>query len=267
MKLFNTIKNLFSAKSEKAIEKAVTKKTTRARKPKALDLYKFVSTDKKRYFMNGVYHEDGFKIATNGSILAMVKSDYEEKLEKVILHKSLIPIEGNYPNYKRVIPDLTKMKETAFDFHRAKDSMKEIEGIIKIAKKQNSDLPCIYKMPNGSILSYENLQKTIHFLECYPDSKMYTNEDNQKAIAFVSGKTDSYEALLLVMPMCSDIENGVSYLGRFGFADKGRTEKEIISACKQQDILKRKEYGTMTEKDIQFLNDVQKYMAIFKKVA
>ena len=268
MKIINTIKNLFSGKTEKETTKKTitTKKAGRAKKAKALDFFKFTVGDKDtRYFLNGVYHEEGFKIATNGRILVMVKSDYEEKFEKVILHKSLVPIEGNFPNYKRIIPDFSKMHKIDFDFMELKKNMKENEGVIKIAKKEDSKFPFIYKMPNGCLMSYENLQKLIHFMECYPDSKVYAFEDNKKMLAFVSGKTDSYNALLLVMPLCEDYK--LAYIGNIGFQNHAKTENEILRDCKQLEILKRKDYGTMTEKDTEFLNNVHKYLELFKKEA
>jgi hypothetical protein len=71
---------------------------------KTLDFYRYVSTDKARRFMQGVYHKDGYKWATNGRIAVKVKTDYPEKFEGKIVSKELTYIEGQFPNCSKVFP-------------------------------------------------------------------------------------------------------------------------------------------------------------------
>ena len=257
------LKKSFS-KSENVAEKTVTiKKAGRAKKTKTLDFYKYVSTDQTRYFMNGVYHEEGFKIATNGNVLVMAKFDYDSKFEKVILSKKLTQIKGQFPNYKKVIPDFSKMHKIYFDWQGAKNELKENSVIIKISKEFKE---CIYRLPNGSLCKIENVNRILHFMECYPDSEMYVFDDVKKCIAFICGTVENPEAMLLVMPLLTTADTGnTCNYGNLIFQKCTLTENSILISFNKLDILERKEYGTMTEKDTKFLNDIQKFLAIFQK--
>ena len=62
---------------EKAVEQYATDKVIKNTINKISD-EDLASTDEARWFMNGVYHEDGYNIATDGRILSMIKSDYPD---------------------------------------------------------------------------------------------------------------------------------------------------------------------------------------------
>lgn len=81
--------------NKKAVDAAV-------KKASILD---FVSKDKNRRFMQGVFYEDGFAIATDGRVLIKQKTSYPAEYEgKIIDPTNGKEIEGQYPNYKRVFP-------------------------------------------------------------------------------------------------------------------------------------------------------------------
>lgn len=68
-----------------------------------LDLYKFIEKDDIRPVLCGVYHSEGWKVATNGRILIACKQDYAEEKEGQIIAKDGTVIEGRYPNWRSVI--------------------------------------------------------------------------------------------------------------------------------------------------------------------
>lgn len=75
------------------------------------DYYKFVSKDELRPVLTGVYHDNGFKVATDAFILVAIKDDYDRgELDGKIVGKDGAFIEGNYPNWRSVIPDFTSKK-------------------------------------------------------------------------------------------------------------------------------------------------------------
>lgn len=85
------------------------------------DYYKFVSKDELRPILTGVYHDSGFKVATDAFILVAIKDEYDEsELEGKVLKKdgTILKTDGvytKYPNWRVVIPDLTasaREKET-----------------------------------------------------------------------------------------------------------------------------------------------------------
>lgn len=73
------------------------------------DYFKYVSKDELRPIMVGVYHDNGFKVATDAFILVAIKDEYDEsELEGKVLKKDgTILTDGKYPNWRAVIPDLT----------------------------------------------------------------------------------------------------------------------------------------------------------------
>lgn len=75
------------------------------------DYYKFVSKDEIRPIMTGVFHDNGFKVASDCHILVAIKDDYDvSELEGKVVGKDGAFIEGKYPNWRGVIPDFTSEK-------------------------------------------------------------------------------------------------------------------------------------------------------------
>lgn len=238
------------------------------------DFYKFVSTDKNRYFMTGVYHDNGVKVATDGRILVKVRQDYSNIYEGKIINKKLLPIEGQFPKYERVIPDIDKL--TPYEWN-GKDFIAELKNMKKVTKmaekctfKARGEKPPMwfYRLPNGAIISNYNAEKVLHFIECFPESKLYLNDDNAKAIVFIyegNGTAENPDAELVVMPMAE--HDGLAYCGNVGFKcyefynmDRG----SILAKYNKLDVLKRIEFGSATESDKAFLNEVDAFVSFFK---
>lgn len=106
------------------------------------DYYKYVSKEPFREVLMGVYHKNGFKVATNAHILVAIKDEYDvSELEGRVLKKDgeLLKEEDGYkyPNWESVIPDLSnkrcpKVSEVVkIDF----DKWKEIYAHYKADKK------------------------------------------------------------------------------------------------------------------------------------
>lgn len=75
------------------------------------DYYKYVSKELARPIMTGVFHDNGFKVASDCHIIVAIKDDYDEsELEGKVVGKDGAFIEGNYPNWRTVIPDFTSNK-------------------------------------------------------------------------------------------------------------------------------------------------------------
>ena len=65
-------------------------------------LYKITSKDDLRSVLMGIHHKDGNLIALNGHVLAIVKSNYDEKLEDAIMDRNGVAIEGKFPNVSKL---------------------------------------------------------------------------------------------------------------------------------------------------------------------
>ena len=75
------------------------------------DYYKFVSKDELRPILGGVYHDNGIKVVSDCHILVAIKDEYDRgELDGKVVGKDGAFIEGNYPNWRSVIPDFTSEK-------------------------------------------------------------------------------------------------------------------------------------------------------------
>lgn len=79
------------------------------------DYYKYVGKEPFREVMMGVYHKNGFKVASDSHILIAIKDEYDvSELEGRVLKKdgTLLKEEDGYkyPNWESVIPDLKNKK-------------------------------------------------------------------------------------------------------------------------------------------------------------
>lgn len=78
------------------------------------DFYKYAMNDISRPVMCGIFHDKGQKVVSNMHILIAKKEDYPEEYEGKILGKDGKFIEGTFPKYEPLFPNL---KENAYTEH------------------------------------------------------------------------------------------------------------------------------------------------------
>lgn len=76
-----------------------------------LNLFDICSKDRLRPAMTGIFHEDGYQIATDANVMVVIKQDYPNKNEGKIIDKSGIQIDGRFPPYKAIIPQSYEYKK------------------------------------------------------------------------------------------------------------------------------------------------------------
>lgn len=72
---------------------------------KRFNINNFCSDFQMKAALTGVYHDGGYKVASDTIILVAVKSDYPEVLEHHIITKEGKDIPAKYPLWKTCIPD------------------------------------------------------------------------------------------------------------------------------------------------------------------
>lgn len=107
--------NFIYLRSEDEIIKKTVQEILRIEENRAsgkFDYYKYTCTEPLRMTLMGVYHDNGFKVASNLHILIAIKDEYNPELEGRILMKDgeLLDEDAKYPNWKSVIPDLESRK-------------------------------------------------------------------------------------------------------------------------------------------------------------
>lgn len=107
------------------------------------DYYKYVSKELARPIMTGVFHDNGFKVASDAHILIAFKDDYDvSELEGKVVGKDGAFIEGKYPQWRSVIPDFTSKKhdyrtETVkIDFDKWAEFMKAYKADKKLNQER-----------------------------------------------------------------------------------------------------------------------------------
>ena len=71
---------------------------------KKFNIYNFTSS-KMQAALTGVYHDNGYKVASDAIVLVAIKSDYPEELEHHIIDKDGKDVPSKYPHWKSCIPD------------------------------------------------------------------------------------------------------------------------------------------------------------------
>ena len=96
------------------------------------DLSKYVSNQKNdnQETLTGIFHENGFRIATNGRILCVVDNDYPDEFEgKTVSPKGQI-IEGRFPVWQNVLPKVDDLTGMIFT--------KNVENILQKIKEEQT---------------------------------------------------------------------------------------------------------------------------------
>ena len=112
-----------------------------------LDIHSYVSKDKQRPTMMGVYHDKGWKVATDGHVLLCVKQSYPEEYEGKIITKYGEVIDGNYPQYRFILPtDTSNWQVHVIDFDAVNNLLKRANAHAKIYGKSKLGISHYVKM-------------------------------------------------------------------------------------------------------------------------
>lgn len=94
----------------------------------------YLAKDMHREILMGIYHDQGYMVATDAHIMICLKKDYSEDLEGKIISPKTGPIIGVYPKWRNVMPD---MKENDMLYNIDFEEAKLIYNSYKMEKKLN----------------------------------------------------------------------------------------------------------------------------------
>lgn len=72
---------------------------------KRFNINNFCGSFQMNAALTGVFHDAGYKVASDGIVLAAIKSDYPEELEHHIIGKDGQDIMAKYPLWRTCLPD------------------------------------------------------------------------------------------------------------------------------------------------------------------
>ena len=151
------------------------------RKNKKLIVEDFLRTDSgfvsRRYFMSGVYHEDGKQVVTDGRYLLVHHAEYDKVFEGKVI-KDGKEIKVQYPQYKRVIPEDSELVE---DNTLNVNVIKSISSASK-TKRIEKQYEQIVKIVSGDktlvMFTMAIIKKLEKFLYCYPSAVIMRHADD-----------------------------------------------------------------------------------------
>lgn len=115
------------------IEEVIALETNASKiKESNFNIYDFASKDKSSYqeVMTGVYHEEGWRVASDLHILIAIKDEYDEKCEGKVLRVDGSEIDTTsvgvkrYPKWKTVHPSYKDTISYKIDFSKLEEWMK-----------------------------------------------------------------------------------------------------------------------------------------------
>lgn len=90
------------------------------------DIFNFVYKDFNfRPVMCGVFHDEGWRVASDLHIMIALKETYPEEYEHKILRKDGSFVIGKYPNWRSIIPDGKDYEEYEFDAQKFYDWLEQ----------------------------------------------------------------------------------------------------------------------------------------------
>ncbi len=140
----------------------------------------FVSTDKTRYFMTGIFYEKGFAIATDGRMLIKLKKDYPAAWEgKIIDPNTLREIEGTFPAYEKVFPNKDRLIDRTSRLAHISNYLSEATAAIAISEKTKRTERIVPVMFENTFVNPRQLQLALSFARDKGFNKVF-QEDNYK---------------------------------------------------------------------------------------
>ena len=142
------------------------------------DVWKFVAKDKIRPVMEGIWHEDGFKVA-------------------VVLKDGSFCEYSNYPKWRSVIPTKNEIVHKV-DF----DAFEKVMADYKTIKKTgDGKLPTMVKCGNAYFKT-EFFKKMVDFMRSFGLTEVMLNEDGRRAC--MVGNPENFGCLLMPIMIDSD---------------------------------------------------------------
>ena len=105
-----------NSQAAEMIQEVIRAEASTPVKGSKFDIFNFVGKDSLRPVMCGVFHDDGWRVASDLHILYAERAEYPEEYEHKILLKDGSFVEyGVYPKWRSIIPDGKDYEEYEFD--------------------------------------------------------------------------------------------------------------------------------------------------------
>lgn len=172
---------------------------------KKFNLKDIVSKD--RQALQGIFHENGYEIASDGHILSKIKADYDTELEgKIINPKNGEEISAKYPDYKAVFNGSKSPDKVTLNF----ESVKEVEQKQQCDKKLGIEGYNIYICKIGE--SYFRIKETVQltrFMKAYGLSEVHFTKGNENSFIYAEATDGSCTLITPLYPSNEVVKKAV----------------------------------------------------------
>lgn len=171
-------------------------------------IWDYVSDDDLYPTMCRVFHDSGFKVASDGHILIVLKEEYDSELERKLLKKdgTIETKYTSYPKWRDVIPNpkLMKMVPVKLDFEKIRGFETEYKAKVKAQGIKHQD--GYVRVTENCTFKLNYLMKAVKFMEHIGTDILMVAEDGRRAALATSG-----ENKLIVMPIYGGKDNEWTY--------------------------------------------------------
>ena len=155
-------------------------------------------------YLNGVFHQNGYKVATDGLVLLAVKDTYSEELEGKVIDKDGNIIADNYPNWRSVVAKSNNMALVNLHVNEFKDWLKQVR--VKWNNPKGFSPYWLVSL-NGVFFYAERYDKLIKGAKALGTEVVYIKKNNNTATVKIV--TDKGYCCAMPVAIMSDYQKNV----------------------------------------------------------
>ena len=169
------------------------------------DIYKMTAKDETRPVMCGVFHNQGYKVASDSNVLVAVRDAYDEALEGHILDRTGKDIIGKYPKWESVFPSETSEEKKAYtldtaavyELLRQEKAEKKAAGRDRVARRG-------YVKVGDTFFRADKLAMVCAFMDAYGAKEITTYGPRRAAAVYAP---DGSKALVMPAAFASNVND------------------------------------------------------------
>lgn len=154
--------------------------------------YKYVGKAVTLPGIRGIYHKNGYKVATDSYILIAEFCEYDNELEGNILSKDGSFIDGRFPNWQAAIPsDEKRVGSVKIDFDRWTQIYKQYTADKKMGCQYS------YTKVGNRLYEMELFQKFVAWMKHIGATELFENSDREGQIMATVVRNNNNVGLLM----------------------------------------------------------------------
>lgn len=183
------------------IQEVIRAEASKPVKGSKFDIYNYVSKDANCPVMGGVFHDEGWRIASDLHIMIALKETCPEEYEHKILCKDGSFEDGKYPAWRSIIPNGTDYVPYEFDAQKFYDWIEQRRLVWKTETGKGIKFFDMWRVAIGPArLKAEFFDKLIAAMKHIGATQLFVKDARRAVYA----KTD--KGLVLLMPVVLDDE-------------------------------------------------------------